>query len=693
MATELATGYVSIVPSARGFASALSKQLAPLDAIAAKSGDTAGASFGGRLSKSIGTAGDRIVRSLGSKIAGLAKAGGVGVALFAGSALKLGYDRLTTIENSTAQLTNQLGSASKAAKFTKAILDTVTGTPFNLDQFLQAGSSLVSMGADAQKVPGYLTAIGNVAATKGSQANEFADRLSTSFGQATTLGKLTGDTLFQMAEAGVPALKILANHFGVSTVEMQKMVSKGLVPAGEGLDIITKGIGTGTNGVAGRTAKFSGNMEKLRKTTTGAAGGFKSAMARIGAAILKPALPVFAQAATKAADALDWVGKRIPAAFDRIRAKFTELVDRLRKSGTLDKIQRAFVTIRDAVVKAALGFVQISKRVGEFISKNPGPALAALAVIVGGVVVAAVWSLVTAVAALLSPFVLIVGAIALVAAGFVYAYQKVGWFHDLVNAVAQFVTGTLVPAFQVLWGFVQRDLVPVLSWLAEHVIVGLVNMLRVAASFITGTVIPTLAMIVKGAVNMATGVANAAGAVVSFITSIPGRIAHTVATMWDGLKSGASAAKNWVEARINDLVGFVTSLPSRVSSAVSGAWDGIKNGFKSVLNWIIDKWNAFHLPSVHVPGTDINIGGMGLPHIDRVMHSGGYVDGPASYEPIVKLQGGELVLNRDQVKAMRGSVSAPSRSGVTFGPTYVTSPTDVDALFQRAGWALARGDI
>lgn len=690
MATELGVGYVSILPSTRGFQSALNKELTPLTAIAGRSGATAGKSFGGSLSASIGSAGDKIIHSLGRKIAGLAKAGGVGVALFAGSALKLGYDRLTTIENATAQLTNTLGSASKAAKFTDAIVKTVTGTPFNLDQFLDAGSSLVSMGADAQKVPGYLTAIGDVAATKGKRANEFADRLSTSFGQATTQGKLTGDTLLQMAEAGVPALKILGNHFGITAADAQKMVSKGLIPAGEGLDIITKGIGTGSDGAAGHTAKFAGNMQALRKTTTGAAGGFKSAMARIGAAILKPGLPLFAKGATKAADALDWVGKRIPAAFDRIRAKFSEMIDRLRQNGTLDKIQRAFVVVREATVKAAAAFVVIAKRVGQFISKNPGPVLAALAVIVGGVLLAAVWSLVTAVAALLSPFVLIVGAVALVAAGFVLLYQKVGWFHTLVDSVATFVTGTLVPAFMTLWGFVQRNVVPVLAWLAEHVIAGLIRQFQAAAAFITTVVIPTLTRIVTGAVNMASGVAAAVNAVVSFITGIPGRISTTVSTMWNGLKTGITSAKNWIEGRINDVVSFVTSLPRRIASSVAGAFDGIRDAFKSALNWVIRKWNAFHLPSVHVPGTDINIGGMGLPHIDE-MHTGGMVPGPASYEPIYRLQGGEMVLSRDQVKAL-GTAPQP-RGGVTFGPTYVTDPTDVDTLFQKAGWALARGAL
>ena len=694
MATELGVGYVTILPSARGFSNALTKQLAPLDAIAGKSGTTAGQSFGGRLSSAIGSAGDKIVGSLGRKIANLAKAGGVGAALFAGTALKLGYDRLTTIEDSTAQLTNQLGSASKAAKFTQAILDTVSGTPFNLDQFLQAGSSLVSMGADAQKVPGYLTAIGNVAATKGKNANEFAGRLSDSFGKATTLGKLTGDTLFEMAQAGVPALKILANHFGISTIDAQKMVSKGLIPAGEGLDIITKGIGSGTNGAAGRTAKFSGNMEALRKTTSGAAGGFKSAMARIGAAVLKPALPLLAKAATAGADALDGLGKKIPPFVDNIKKKFTQLMDKFRSDGTLDKVKNAFNSIKNALAKVKDRLVDVTKKVASFIGKNPGPVLAALAVVVGGVLVAAVWSLVTAVVALLSPFVLVVAAVALIAAGFVLAYQKVGWFKDTVDAVAAFITGTLVPAFKTLWAFVSTYVLPVLKWLAEKALAGVISWFKIAAALIRNVVIPVFRLIITNIIEVAKWVGDKVSAIVGFVTGIGGRISKSVSTLWNGLTTGITAAKKWIQEKINNIVDFVASLPARIVHAVKGAWDGLKNGFKSVINWIIQKWNAFKLPSFHVKGTNINIGGVGLPHIDE-LHTGGVVPGGASNEPIYKLQGGEVVLSRAQVKAFdaAGATPAGARGSVFSGPVIVNSGTDIDALFQRAGWALSRGGL
>ena len=47
MATELATAYISLVPSMRGVQSTIAKEFAPVGATAQKSGADAGKKFGG----------------------------------------------------------------------------------------------------------------------------------------------------------------------------------------------------------------------------------------------------------------------------------------------------------------------------------------------------------------------------------------------------------------------------------------------------------------------------------------------------------------------------------------------------------------------------------------------------------------------------------------------------------------------
>ncbi len=178
-----------------------------------------------------------------------------------------------------------MGSTTKAAEVMKEVLEVVRGTPFNLDQFAEAAKNLIVFGIEAEKVPSILTAIGEAAAASGSGAESVAVIVDT-LGQAATIGRFTGDTILRLAQQGVPALQILANTFGVTNEQMQKMVSDGAIPAAEGIDALVKGIMEGTTGINGATIAFGGSMEGLRTTLSGVLGGMGASVARFGASII-----------------------------------------------------------------------------------------------------------------------------------------------------------------------------------------------------------------------------------------------------------------------------------------------------------------------------------------------------------------------------------------------------------------------
>lgn len=234
---------------------------------------------------------------------------------FLATSLYKGWQRITTIQDATASLTVALGSAAKAAGLLNDVLGVVRGTPFNLDQFAFAASQMVSFGVEAQKIPGYLTAIGEAAATRGSQANEYAQRLSVVFGQVSAIGKLSSDAIWSLSNVGVNALQILGNSFGKTTQEMQKMISNGAVPADKALDALSKGILEGSDGINGSTVALAGTMAKLRQTMTGAIGGFGAATARFGAAIIDPLKEGITELFTAGSTILDKLSGRFKGAF------------------------------------------------------------------------------------------------------------------------------------------------------------------------------------------------------------------------------------------------------------------------------------------------------------------------------------------------------------------------------------------
>ena len=106
----------------------------------------------------------------------------------------------------------------------------------------------------------------------------------------------------------------------------------------------------------------------------------------------------------------------------------------------------------------------------------------------------------------------------------------------------------------------------------------------------------------------------------------------------DTIKAGATAVKDWIVGRFNDVVGFITGLPGRIAAAASGMWSGITDAFRSAINTIIGWWNNLSFPSITIPSMDPlgsfgpsfgggTFGGWALPDISYLA-KGGRVPGP-----------------------------------------------------------------
>jgi len=120
----------------------------------------------------------------------------------------------------------------------------------------------------------------------------------------------------------------------------------------------------------------------------------------------------------------------------------------------------------DYLFKIADAVRPVVEPIVAFIQKNPAPFLVGFATALG-IVAAAMTALAIAENAALIPVYLIIGAIAVLAGGLVYAYQNVDWFRNAVDAVASFITGTVVPAIQSLWHWFQDNLLPIIQQIAQ----------------------------------------------------------------------------------------------------------------------------------------------------------------------------------------------------------------------------------
>lgn len=161
------------------------------------------------------------------------------------------------MEQYATSLEVMLGSASKASAMIEKMRDFAAKTPLMLENVISGGSLLMSYGVDESNLIDTMTKLGDLA----SGNAEKMDRITLAYGQMLAKGKVTGEELMQMTEAGVPLQTAFAESIGVTGEEFSKMVSAGKV----GIDDLNKAITELTTG----DGKFAGMMEKQSQTMQG----------------------------------------------------------------------------------------------------------------------------------------------------------------------------------------------------------------------------------------------------------------------------------------------------------------------------------------------------------------------------------------------------------------------------------------
>lgn len=161
------------------------------------------------------------------------------------------------MEQYTTSLEVMLGSASKASAMIEKMREFAAKTPLTLENVISGGSLLMSYGVDESNLIDTMTKLGDLA--RGNA--EKMDRITLAYGQMLAKGKVTGEELMQMTEAGVPLQTALAESIGVTGEEFSKMVSAGKV----GIDDLNKAI----TGLTTGNGKFAGMMEKQSQTMHG----------------------------------------------------------------------------------------------------------------------------------------------------------------------------------------------------------------------------------------------------------------------------------------------------------------------------------------------------------------------------------------------------------------------------------------
>lgn len=221
-------------------------------------------------SKKTSSFGDKLKSGLGA--AAKASAAAIGAATAAvGGLAKIGIDYNSQMEQYTTNFTTMLGDTEAAVQKVEELKKFAASTPLSMADLAQGTQTLLAFGVASEDSTDILRQLGDIALGDADKMQ----RLSVAFGKATAQGKLTGETVMQMVDAGYNPLMDIAAATSESMEDLQKRMSAGNVTVDE--------LKAALNAATSEGGKFAGGMEAASKTFAGQMSTLKdNAMSLVG---------------------------------------------------------------------------------------------------------------------------------------------------------------------------------------------------------------------------------------------------------------------------------------------------------------------------------------------------------------------------------------------------------------------------
>lgn len=264
--------YVTVVPTMRGFAKEMNRQLSGINVTQTgrKIGETLGGSIVTSLSDKL-VSGGNALQGFGRSVADVGGKLTTGLTLpLATATAGVGAFALSTAsaaETTEISFTTMLGSAEAARDMMDELADFAAHTPFELSGLQTATRQLLAYGFTAEDVVPMLTAVGDATAALGT-GQQGIEAVTRALGQMQTRGKVSAEEMLQLTEQGIPAWEYLAEAIGTDTAGAMEKVTDGAVSASEGIRAVTEGM----------ERDFGGMMEEQSKTIEGLASNLTDAL-------------------------------------------------------------------------------------------------------------------------------------------------------------------------------------------------------------------------------------------------------------------------------------------------------------------------------------------------------------------------------------------------------------------------------
>jgi len=151
-----------------------------------------------------------------------------GVALLGVALLKVGKDAIKAaadFETMKVAIDTMVGDTGRADTLISQIKELGSATPFTTEQLLDASKTLLAFGIETEKIQGTLKTLGDISSGTGKDIKEMA----VIFGQVRSAGRLMGQDLLQLINAGFNPLQVISEKTGRSVRDLKDDMSKGLI--------------------------------------------------------------------------------------------------------------------------------------------------------------------------------------------------------------------------------------------------------------------------------------------------------------------------------------------------------------------------------------------------------------------------------------------------------------------------------
>lgn len=272
-----------------------------------------------RMAQSNNSVGTSLV-ALGTRFAG-PLAGLAALKTAIGSSFEMGKAK--------ASLEVLTGSAENASKMIEELREIDARSPLTMDAALQAGRTLMSFGVNVDEVIPRLRQLGDVTGAD----NERFKSMALAFAQVSAAGRLQGQDLRQMIDAGFNPLQEISRKTGESLVQLKERMEAG--------GIASKEVADAFDSVTAKGGKFEGMMDKLGQTASGKWGQAMSKIKQIGVQIgdsLAPLIVNIADLIMEWAPLLDpvlWILKKMGEGLGFIIALINDVTHVFKQFGRL----------------------------------------------------------------------------------------------------------------------------------------------------------------------------------------------------------------------------------------------------------------------------------------------------------------------------------------------------------------------